>query len=235
MGRYRCFLSEVVRCFSIILGVVAIALMKGTAAPGPVPPDWERQVAEAQKAVGELSAKLIAAAEDPKAPEEDRWRAVAALGRLCDRASLEYLVDHITLRLQSPDRFRTGADFKEEPCNWALTMIGGGWEGDGRNWNLAQVILRATAKPRTEDELWRYADLLDLALGKTRFSDGTFAKSSRALALVEVELANESHASHSVEPQQVLKDRATRVKNLTALKNLLEKEWGKGGKGRDGK
>src|SRR5438105_4413112 len=82
-----------------------------------------------------------------------------------------------------PDRERVGAGagLVDEPCYWVLLVIGDGWQGDGRNWNLAQVILRATAKARTEDELWRYAELLHLALGATRSSDGTFAKASRAL------------------------------------------------------
>src|SRR5207247_2553441 len=129
---------------------------------------------------------------------------------------------HITLRLMPPFRFQMGEEGKDAPCFWALTNLSNGWEGDGRNWNLAQVILRATSNPRTEDELWRYAHLLKIGLD-TRFSKNAFGESSRALAVVKVELANESQASRYVEPEQVIKERAIRVKNLFALKSLLEK------------
>jgi hypothetical protein len=234
MRKYRCFLAPVVLGLSILLGVAAIGLVKCGAAPEPASPDWERQVNEAQKVLGQVSAKLIATAEDAKAPVEDRWRAVLALGRVGDRASLEYLVDHIALRLVPPFRFQIGEEGKDAPCFWALTNLPNGWEGEGRNWNLAQVILMATGKARTEDELWRYAHLLHNTLD-IRMSKNAFGESSRALPMVEVELANESQASRYVEDEQVIKERATRVKNLTALKKFLEKEVGQGGKGRDGK
>src|SRR5262249_20610594 len=103
MAMHRSFHPTAVRFFCSILGGATLALAPGSSAEDQQTPDWEKQVAEAQKAVGQLSAKLIAAAEDPKSPEEDRWRAVAALGRLGDRASLEYLIDRTTLRLHPPD------------------------------------------------------------------------------------------------------------------------------------
>jgi hypothetical protein len=151
-----------------------------------------------------------------------------------DRASLEYLVDHISLRLMPSFRFQIEEEEKDAPCFWALTNLPNGWEGDGRNWNLAQVILMATAKSRSDDELWRYAYLLHFTLD-IRMSKTAFGELSRALPVVEVELANESKASRYVESEQLIKDRATRVKNLTALKKFLEKEVGKEGKAGDGK
>jgi hypothetical protein len=227
------WLWAIVRHLSPLCVLATMALISAQAAEEDRVADWERQGAEAQKALRAVTGKLIALAEDTYAPKEERWRAVVGLGRVGTRDGLEFLVDHISLRLLPPHWRQMGGDeAKDWPCLWTLRNLPVGWERDGRNWNLAQIILRALAKPRTNDELSDYAELLRLALGSSRFSDQTFAESSRALALVEVELVNEAKASRYVEPEQVIKDRATRVKNLTALKNLLEKEWGKG---RDGK
>jgi hypothetical protein len=139
-----------------------------------------------------LSKKLIAVAADAGRPEAERWQAVVALARIGTRAGLEYLVEHITLRLQPPDQKRSEDLGEDRVCFFALTSVPNGWEGDGRNWNTAQVVLRALAKPRTEDELWRYARVLELSLGVTRLTDGRYSPAPRGRALIDAELASET-------------------------------------------
>jgi RNA polymerase sigma factor (sigma-70 family) len=154
--------------------------------------DWEPQVKKEQADREELSKKLIGIADDAKRPEAERWQAVMALARLGTRDGLEYLVEHIALRLQPPNP-RASEDLGEDMvCFYALMSLPNGWEGDGRNWNVAQVVLRALAKPRTEEELWRYALVLELAVGVTRLSDGKYSSSPRAVALLDAEIASES-------------------------------------------
>jgi hypothetical protein len=219
---FSLFCNEL-RQLSPLFLLATVTLIRAPAAEEDRLGVWEQRAAEAQKTLRNVTHELIALVEDTKASKEERWRAVLALGRLGTRESLEFLVDHVSLRILPPHWKQMGGDEATDwPCFWALTNLPNGWEGSGRNWNLPQVILRATSKPRTEDELWRYAHLLKIGLD-TRFCKNAFGDSSRALAVVTVELANESQASRYVEPEQVIKDRAIRVKNLSALKSLLEK------------
>jgi hypothetical protein len=204
----------------LFLGAVAAAV---TAARPPEPPDEGELARAARKILNdreELSKKLIAVAEDAKRPEAERWQAVVALGQLGARAGLEYLVDHISLHLSPPALVDGEEDQgKDRVCFWVLMHHPAGWEGDGRNWNISQIVLRAVGKPRTKDELAAYAEVLELSLGATRYSDGTYSTSPRGLAIVEAEIASETVKT----PRADFNDggRPTRVENLKAIRKFL--------------
>jgi hypothetical protein len=194
---------------------LGLLLLAGAAtavvARAPATPDEGEAGQAAAKVLADregLSKKLIAIADDAKRPEAERWQAVIALARLGTRPGLEYLVEHITLRLQPPDKKLSEDLGEDRVCFYALTSLPNGWEGDGRNWNTAQVVLRALAKPRTADELWRYARVLELSVGVTRLSDGKYSPSPRAAALLDAEIASET------EPMLVANLKAVR-KRLT--------------------
>jgi hypothetical protein len=207
-----------------VVGLVVLACAAAAVSAGRPPgtPDGGESGRAAVKVLDDreaLSRKLLAVAADPGRPEPERWQAVVAAGRLGTRAGLEYLVEHVTLRLTPPERPR-GEDLGEDRvCYWVLTHQPAGWEGDGRNWNVAQVVLRAIGKPRTDDELWRYARVLELSLGVTRFSDGTYSGSPRAVAVVDAEIASESAPT----PRPDFPDggRPARLANLKAIRKAL--------------
>jgi len=214
---------RVLSWFGLVL-IVAAGAAVVTARPPATPDEGDagRAVDKLLEVRERLGRKLIALAEDTKQPEPERWQAVVALARLGTRDGLEYLVEHITLRLMPP-AYKLSEDLGEDRvCFYALTHLPVGWERDGGNWNVAQIVLRALAKPRTQDELWRYARVLELSLGVTRLSDGTYSPSPRAIALVDAEIASESPAgrvpgSKDVPPQ-------TLVANLKAVRKLLSEQ-----------
>jgi hypothetical protein len=204
------------------LVLVACAAAAVTAGRPPGSPDEGESGRAATKLLDDreaLSKKLLAVADDAKRPEPERWEAVVAAGRLGTRAALEYLVEHITLRLTPPADRRGEDQGEDRVCFWVLTHQLCGWEGDGRNWNVAQLVLRAVGQPRTDDELVRYARVLELSLGLTRFSDGTYSGSPRAVAVVDAEITSESTAT----PGANLPGggRTTRLANLRAIRKAL--------------
>lgn len=205
---------------AILLAVSGVVV--GTAAPrAPIP--RERSLARAAHEFRadrrQLVEQLIAIAEDKSKPEPDRWTAVVALGDVGGRLATEYLVEHITLRLWSGDLYNSEATGKQQVCNWVLTYRRLGWDGEGSDWNTAQIILRAIGKPRTEQELVRYAYLLDISLGQSRYSDGMVATPCRALGLVEAELTAEQPRTIVAGVNEQV--RAIRLKNLKELRRLL--------------
>jgi hypothetical protein len=208
-----------------VVGLVLVACAAAAVSAGRPPgtPDEGEPGRATAKVLDDreaLSKKLLAVADDPERPEPERWQAVVSVGRLGTRAGLEYLVEHITLLLTPPgDRRRSEATDEDHVCYWVLTHRPAGWEGDGRNWNVAQVVLRAIGQPRTDDEVRRYARVLELSLGLTRFSDGTYSGSPRAVAVVDAEIASESVAT----PRADFPDggRPTRLANLKAIRKAL--------------
>jgi hypothetical protein len=218
---------QVVSFNRVFLICAAIAGNPGTVAvidaqEGKPHSGWERSANELEKSRRDLTRKLIDVAEDKKREEPERWEAVVAISKLGTRQGLEYLIDHLDLKLWSGRLNGGESSFGEDRvCYWALKNLNDGWDGDGRNWNVAQVILRALGKERTESEVWQYAYLLRHSLGRLRFSDDKYSPNLRALALVEAELASESA---KVAGWDDPKPRATRIKNLTAIRDLLKKE-----------
>lgn len=97
-----------------------------------------------------------------------------------------------------------------------------GWdtrtERNGGNWNVAQVVLRALGKERSEEELLWFACLLRGSLGENRFSDGRVSPTPRSTALVDAELASESAKIAGWDKPD---SRATQIKNLKVIKRLL--------------
>jgi hypothetical protein len=184
--------------------------------------DLEQQAAAARKSLQEATGKLIALVEDTKVTEAYRHRAVVALGQLGTCGSLEYLVEHIDLRL-SPGGFSSEDPTIVIPCYHALLFLPQPGDNHFAHWNAAQAVLRAVAKPRTEHELFLYAELLHYKLGVPSTDRvHIYGKASGALAFVEVELVNISEKPPSPESPEARAARAVWVKNLTALKRHLE-------------
>jgi hypothetical protein len=164
-----------------------------------------------------LSERLIAVVEDPAIPEGKRWTAAMALADVGDRTAIEYLVEHISLRLRPPILIQSEDLGEEWVCSFALTRRAGrGWHTD---WNCVQAVLRALGKKRTEHELADYSRVIELSLGAARYSDGMVMKQSRALALVEAELASEEVPTRV--PGHADADRRDRLNNLRELRRML--------------
>jgi hypothetical protein len=204
----------------IAVSVLAGGLVSGRA---PVParnkPDLPKLARESRDDRRHLAERLIAVAGDASVPEEDRWRAVVALADLDDRVAIDYLVEHIRLRLRPPLQFRSEDRGEGEVCYFVLTTRRPGRGAEDDDWNCAQAVLRAVGKHRTDSELVAYARVLELALGAARYSDGMVSKRSRALALVEAELAAEQVPTRV--PGCADEDRRDRLKNLAELRRLL--------------
>jgi hypothetical protein len=162
-----------------------------------------------------LVTRLLAVAKDEKRKDSERWQAVAAIARIGNHTALEYLVENISLPL-ALGHLRDEELGEDRVCFWSLTSRHAGWEGDGRNWNIAQMIFRALGKPRDKEELGYSARALELSLGVTRLSDNTYSTSPRAIALVEAELASGSGKDAKVE--------STRVTSLRAVLKALKSD-----------
>lgn len=224
----RCFIPIRALSWLGLLFIVAIATAIVMARPPATPDEGDsgRLVDKLLSDRQALSKKLITAADDVKRPEAERWQAVVALARLGNRDALEYLVEHITLQLQPPDGITSEDLGEDRVCYYALTHLAIGWERDGRNWNVAQIVLRALTKPRTKDELCRYARVLELSVGVTRLSYGMYSPSPRAVALIDAEIASEAEATQVHEFSD--KVRPTLVVNLKAIRKLLTEKGNEG-------
>ena len=197
----------------------------GTATPAPVPPraepDFAKIARELRKDRRQLAERLIAVIEDKSLPEGKRWQAAVTLGDVGGRTANEYLIEHIRLRLRNPNPYQSEVLGLDEPCDWALRTRQPGRDVDGDDWNLAQAVLRAVGKPRTESELVAYATVLEGSLGYGRYSDNMVPNRGRALALVEAELVAEQMPTRV--PGCKDEDRADRLKNLKELQRMLSK------------
>ncbi|MBP3954290.1 hypothetical protein J8F10_03140 [Gemmata sp. G18] len=197
----------------------------GTATPAPVParaePDFAKVAQELRKDRRQLAERLIVVIEDVSLPEGKRWQAAVTLGDVGGRTANEYLIEHIRLRLRNPNPFQSEVLGLDEPCYWALRTYQPGRDVDGDDWNLAQAVLRAVGKPRTESELVAFATVLEGSLGHGRYSDKLVPNRSRALALVEAELVAEQLPTQV--PGGKDEDRADRLKNLKELQRMLSK------------
>lgn len=205
----------------VVTGVLLGVRFFGVAAPIPMrsEPDLPKLARESYEDRRRLAERLITTIENTALPEEKRWAAAGALGELDDRVALDYLVNHIDLRLQPPILAQTEDRGERQVCFYALTTRPPGRVDDDDSWNPARAVLRALGQRRTEGELARYARVLELTLGHARFSDKTTTKPSRALVLVEAELSAEQIPTRV--PGCSDDDRRDRIKNLTELRRML--------------
>ena len=201
---------------AVLLVVLGVGISTANAPKSPDEGEHGKAVDKALSDRDTLVTRLLAVAKDEKRPDPERWQAVAAVARIGNHTAVEYLVENISLHLASGHK-RDEDLGEDRVCFWALTSRPAGWEGDGRNWNIAQMILRALGRPRDKEELGYYARALELSLGVTRYSDNTFSTSPRAVALVEAEIASES-------AKQDAKVESTRVTNLRAVLKALKAE-----------
>jgi hypothetical protein len=206
--------------WAVVAALFSVAwLTHGAAAPVPArnEPDLPKLALEQQDDSRRLSERLIAVVEDLAIPEGKRWTAAMALADVGDRTAVEYLVEHIGLLIHPPFMFQSEDLGQRWVCRFALeTRAGRGWDSD---WNCVQAVFRALGKKRTESELVAYASVIDRSLGMSRYSDRTVMKQSRALALVEAELAGEEQPTRV--PGHDDAERRDRLHNLKELKRML--------------
>jgi hypothetical protein len=184
--------------------------------------DWTSVILDQEKARNELADKLVGIASNKNLAESDRWKAVAALGRIDSHQAIEYLVDNISLKFVPPIIDRQIDNGEERACYWALMhQKTSRSSSDGTNWNIARAVLGAISKPRKEDEQWRYAYLLDKSLGPVRMSDRKESPSPRALALVESEITSEEEEVPGEADGEQSKVRKIRITNLKAIRKVL--------------
>ncbi len=149
-----------------VIPVLAIVLTTG---PGPVanppaegglpgfdssrPESWTTSLDKMEAQLRQTTKALIAVALDGKRPAEERRKAILALGRIDNQASLEFLAAHVALRILMEWRTYDDDRLKETPCYYVLLS----------NYckpTIISAILSALDQPRTDAELSDYVRIL---------------------------------------------------------------------------
>jgi hypothetical protein len=71
--------------------------------------EWIIAVKKLDRSKNELVIKLIEIASDNKRTDTDRWNAVVAMGEIESQPAMDYLVNHIELKLKPPKAYFTTA------------------------------------------------------------------------------------------------------------------------------
>jgi hypothetical protein len=138
--------------FLLGAALLAVSLVRGwdqvsTSAIDVTRPDtWDRTVSEASDRMSGIVSALIDVAKDEKRTQTDRVKAIGLLGRIGDKESLDFLLSHsffvVNLFRESTER----GQLRNRPCMYAINKM-------GRNWAVAQAILRSFDQPKNEREV----------------------------------------------------------------------------------
>lgn len=131
---------------SLVVGLVRGEDRVSTSAIDVSRPDtWDRTVSEAGGRMSAIAGALIDVARDEKRTQMDRDKAIGLLGRIGNKESLDFLLSHYLLRFQVFSGSTEEGQLRETPCQYAVHRM-------GRDWAVAQAILRSFDRPRTEME-----------------------------------------------------------------------------------
>jgi hypothetical protein len=129
-------------------------------------------VEAAQRKLGEAAQALIATAQDPSRPREERRQAIFILGKIKSPESVQFLIDNVSLRIPMSIALGDEEMAKSWPCCQALI--------EGEDWGMAKAVLDALGRPRSAEDVMHMAYVLERIL-------------SRPIALVAVDnMAKES-------------------------------------------
>jgi hypothetical protein len=104
-----------------------------------------------------MASGLTAVAQDVKRPDEDRRKAILALGQIHVKESRDFLVKNIKLRIPLRRVGTTEERLLVTPCRYALTEY---FDAKGSDWNAVPTIFQQLNEPLDEDALFAYGSLL---------------------------------------------------------------------------
>jgi len=110
------------------------------------PDTWDRTVSEASDRMSGIVSALIDVAKDEKRTQMDRDKAIGLLGRIGGKESLAFLLSHSFLMVHLFSESTEEGQLRNRPCMYAIHKM-------GRDWAVAQAILRSFDRPRTELEV----------------------------------------------------------------------------------
>jgi len=122
------------------------------------PRTWESTVGDLEEQTSNVARTLLGVGKDEERDAEERRKAVFLLGRIKTEESIGLLVENIGLHLPVGEADGDDLIMKMWPCHSALTM--------SRDWRVAQVVLKALDKHKSELELVYLGSVLDSCLGR---------------------------------------------------------------------
>lgn len=168
------------------------------------PDTWLASIDQAHAQLSSIFKALSEVALDEHRANDDRNKAVFAIGKIDNQESLDFLVANITLYIPLQKSNLSDDQAKAMPCNYVLLERSRDSRGRGRNLNVVGTILDSLDKPKTEMELLKYA----IILKRTLLKDKT-ATNKQARMLIDFEL--------QADPSDIRKE------NLEALEKLYLK------------
>ena len=110
------------------------------------PDTWDRTVSEARDRMRGIASALIDVTRNEKRTQMDRDKAIGLLGRIGNKESLDFLLSHPLVVVDLFNESTEDGQMRSLPCQYAILKM-------GRDWAVAQAILRSFDRPKTEWEL----------------------------------------------------------------------------------